>query len=437
VDIADRLNTDTLMAALTRINWSRADGVGTEDYDVFERDRWPTENINFDAWSTMIWAQGSEATGLAPSERSALKSMLNRGTPNFRHTLIMAGQDVARRHDVALTASNGALADMEFVETYLRSDYRGNTNPADYSNRLIRGVTITPGRFEELEPTGVAGDANPTPSLLRATGGEGIARASHQYTQQIGAVSDSMAGVASSTGGRNVVYYGFDWRHAGRFNFEPDRSGAWRLLLGALDFAQQFRGVLPIELVSFTAYQSAAASVNVEFTTAMETEVATLEVERAEVTRDAAGEETTGTFGLVERLASRGTATSGADYRVVDRGAEAGRTYEYRLVSVALDGERTIERAARVEMTSAATGGMRLSVAPNPVRDRATVMLAGVTSEARIEVFDAAGKAVATLGTLSSNGTVTLDATTLAAGTYTVRVRTATATLVERITVAK
>jgi len=218
---------------------------------------------------------------MTPAERAAMKSMLNRGTSNFRHTLIIAGQDVARIHDVALTPSNGALADQDFVRNYLRAEYRGNTNPADYSNRLIRGVVITPGRFEELEPTGVIGDANPTPSLLRATGGAGIARASHQYTQQLGTPVDSMAGIASSTGGRNVVYYGFDWRHAGRFNFEPDRSGAWRLLLGALDFSQQFRGVLPIEVVSFNAYQSAERAVNVEFTTAMETEIASLSIERA------------------------------------------------------------------------------------------------------------------------------------------------------------
>jgi hypothetical protein len=370
---------------------------------------------------------------LAPAERSALKAMLNAGTPNFRHTLIMAGQDVARIHDVALTPTNGALADQDFVNNYLRTLYRGNTNPADYSNRLIKGVTITPGRFEELEPTGVAGDANPRPALLRTTGGEGIARASHLYTQQLGTITDSMAGVASSTGGRNVVYYGFDWRHAGRFNFEIDRSGAWRLLLGALDFSQQFRGVLPIELVAFNAYQSGAQAVNVEFTTALETDIASLAIERATVNDD----RTVGTFATVERLSSRGTATSGADYRVVDRGVVAGGEYVYRLVTTGLDGAVMVEREQMVKLTSATTGGLRLSVAPNPVRDRATVTVSNVTTASTIELYDEAGRMTRALGTVDASGTLVLDATDLANGSYTVRVRTADGQqILERITVA-
>jgi hypothetical protein len=302
-----------------------------------------------------------------------------------------------------------------------------------YSNRLIKGVVITPGKFESLAPTGWVGDQPPTPSLLRATGGEGIARASHQYTQQLGTPVDSMAGIASSTGGRNVVYYGFDWRHAGRFSFEPDRSGAWRLLLGALDFSQQFRGVLPIELVSFNAYQSGARAVNVEFTTAMETEIASMAIDRALVSDDQVG-----VFTTVERLTSRGTATSGADYRVVDPTVSAGATYVYRLVTTSLDGERVVERQQTVKLSSATTGGMRLTVAPNPVRTTATITLAGVTSEAAIAVYDEAGRQVKSLGTMSSSGTITLDAKDLANGSYTVRVVTAgNQQILERITVTK
>jgi hypothetical protein len=426
--ISNKLNTDTLLAALTRINWSRADGVGTEDYDLFERDKWPTENLNFSAWSTMIWEQGSEATGVAPAERAALKQMLSAGTTNFRNTLIMAGQDVARIHDVALTSSNGSVADVDFVQNYLRSDYISSTNPADYSNRTIRGLVITPGRYEELEPTSYPGDARPRPGLLRATPGEGIARGSHVYAMQLGTPADSLAGVASSTGGRNVVYYAFDWRHAGRFDFEPDRSGAWRLLLGALDFSQQFRGVLPIELVSFRAYQSASAAVSIEWTTAMETEIGSMSIERAAVTESGVG-----SFELVERTSGRGTATTGADYRVIDRGVVAGGEYVYRLVTTSLEGERVVERQQTVKLAGATTGGMKLTVAPNPVRDRATVTLAGGVGTA--ELYDDAGRLVRTLGEVS--GSVTLDASDLTAGTYSVRVRTEGGQLVERITVSR
>ena len=407
--------------------------MGAEDYDLFERDKWPSENLSFAPWSTMIWSQGSEATGLLPAERAALKQMLSGGTTNFRHTLIMAGQDVARIHDVALTASNGSVADVDFVQNYLRTDYIGNTSPADYSNRTIRGVVITPGRFEELEPTRYIGDANPRPGLLRTTGGEGIARASHVYAMQTGTPVDSIAGVASSTGGRNVVYYAFDWRHAGRFDFEPDRSGAWRLLLGALDFSQQNRGVLPIELVSFTAYPSSDRSVSVEWSTSMETEIASMSIERASVV-----EGTVGTFDLVERQSARGTATSGAEYRVIDRGVTPGGEYVYRLVTTSLEGERVVERQQTVKLGAATTGGMSLTVAPNPVRDRATVTLKGITEGATVELYSETGSLVQTLGTVTSDGTLTLDAGTLASGSYTVRVRTTGGRqLVDRITIAR
>jgi hypothetical protein len=431
--ISNKLNGDTLMAALRRINWSQADGTGTEDYDLFERDKWPTENLNFDAWSTMIWEQGQETTGLLPSERSALKSMLNRGSASFRNTLVIAGQDVARIHDVALSASNGMIADQDFVFNYLRSDYVGGTNPADYAHRTIRGVVITPGRYEELEPTGYAGDIDPTPGLLRATSGEGVARPSHVYAQQLGTPVDSAAGIASNTGGRNVVYYAFDWRHAGRFDFEPDRSGAWRLLLGALDYSQQNRGVLPIELVGFTAYQSAERAVSVEWSTAMETQIASMTIERATVS-----EGTVGTFTSVERVASRGTATSGADYRVIDREVTPGGEYVYRLVTTSLSGERVVERQQTVKLTTATTGALRLTVAPNPVRDRAVVTLANVSEPATAELYDAAGRLVMSLGAVTSDGTLVLDATTLSNGSYSVRVRTTSgAQLVERITVTR
>ena len=192
VQLSNKLNTDTLIAALRAINWDRADSLGREDYDLFERDKWPVTNLNFTPWTTMIWSQGSETQGLEPEERAALKEMLTRGTMNLRNTLVIAGQDVARIHDVALNAGNGMVADQEFVNTYLRAQRSPlnaqQTVPADYStannvtpfdiNRggRIRGVQINPGRFEELERTRVAADAVPMPTPLRVTPGAGIAQ---------------------------------------------------------------------------------------------------------------------------------------------------------------------------------------------------------------------------------------------------------------------
>jgi hypothetical protein len=444
VGIANKLNADTLVGALKRISWERADGVNREDYDLFERDKWPQENLSFSPWSTVIWAQGPEPQGLTPEERLALKAMLDNGTSFFRNTLVMAGQDVARLHDVALTASNGMVADQDFVRNYLRSRYLGNTDPAVYE-RTIKGVAITPGRFEQLQSTGVAGDQPPMPSVLTATPGDGIARASHVYVElnavppQQPARVDTAAGMAVTAEKRNVVYYAFDWRHAGRFYFEPDRSGAWRLLLGALDFSNQFRGVLPVKLVSFEAYQSAPEAVTLQWETSSEIDVRTLEIERAEVVETEAGE-SLGEYVLVDRTGSRGSASQGASYRVVDQGVSSGREYSYRLVTTNLEGARMVERQQRVKLGSTTAAGYSLTVLPNPVTTRSTITVRVPSGErAQVSLYDELGRLVQVLTSdAASTGVLELSAADLASGVYTVRLVSATGVVLnERVTVRK
>ena len=94
---------------------------------------------------------------MEPGERAALKQMLDAGNTTLRSTLVMAGEYVARVHDVALNASNGMISDPDFVRNYLRSEYRSNTVPGVYTGK-IRGVAINPEKFEQLAVTGVAGD---------------------------------------------------------------------------------------------------------------------------------------------------------------------------------------------------------------------------------------------------------------------------------------
>ncbi|HVJ97089.1 MAG TPA: T9SS type A sorting domain-containing protein, partial [Acidimicrobiia bacterium] len=435
VTLSNRLNSDSLMAALRNINWERADGAGLEDFDLFERDKWPAENLDFRAWDLVIWEQGSEAEGLRPEERNAIRMMLNTGNAFNRKNLILAGQDVARIHDVALTNVNGNVADQDFVRNVLRAQYLRGTTPADYSNRRIRGVTITPGKFEELERTGVAGDAAPMPAVVRTTGGQGIATLSHAYVDQT-VQGDSGAGVAAAATVYNSVYYGFDWRHAGRFNFELAQSGGRRLLLGALDFIDQYGGILPINLVEFDAYQ-AGTQVNVTWETARETEISSMEIERAEVISNDAGE-SLGSFATIDRVAPKGTASSGARYVVNDRNVRVGRVYVYRLVSVNLEGVRTAEQDARVAITGSSVSGYDLTVLPNPVRESGSVAWRAPRGEKlTVELFNVEGQRVATLASdveSAGEGVVAVDASALASGSYTVRLRsesgvTTTATL--------
>ncbi len=426
VSLSNRLNADTLVAAFADINWDRADGSGQEDYDLFDRTMWPTQNLDFSAWKTMVWSQGEESEGLKPTERMALEQFLEEGTQYEKRSLVMASQELARIHDVTLTGSNGQVADAPFVETYLRMQNAGSTNPADYSNGKIRGMTINPGRYEVLLPTGVAGDTPPMPSVLRATTGQGIATPSHVYVDQTGTVTDTVAGVAAAGSRYNTVSYGFDWRHAGRFSFEPTRSGAQRLLLGALDFIDQFGGVLPIEWTSFEGYQVGRnAEVELEMTSATETNVRQIEVERADVQEGSTGEEI-GSYGVVERLSPKGSATRGSSYSVRDRGVEYGRTYAYRLVTVDADGVRTVDRETRVTVSGAVTGAATLTVEPNPVVERGVIRYAVSAGDAaRVSIYDAAGRLVKQAENRSGGeGTVEVAGGELPSGTYMVRLET-------------
>jgi hypothetical protein len=442
VNIGNKLNTDTLLAALTNINWSRADGVAREDYDLFERDKWPKEDLNFTPWSSVIWAQGEEAGGMLPEERSALKSFLSAGNIYDKSNLIIAGQEISRVHDVALTASNGMVADQEFVRTYLRAMNIRNTNPANYDGRRIRGRQITPGLYEQLMSTGYAGDTPPLPSVVRTTSGQGIAQPSHVYVDetQPTATTDSAAGVASAAQNGNVVFYAFDWRHAGRWSPQPSSMGARDLLLGALDFENQFSSILPVKLVDFKAYQSGDHAVSVDWLTAQEVDVAGLEIERATVNQTEAGQ-VVGTFNLIDRKSPAGSATRGASYQVVDRGVEVGSEYVYRLVSVNLEGIRTIEKSAQVKVTGNGTATYTLAVAPNPVRTTARIeyKVAG-NEQVRLVLYDATGRQVMVVSDVmtNGNGVSDLNVSNLASGTYTLRMETAGGTVMtQKVTVAK
>jgi hypothetical protein len=326
------------------------------------------------------------------------------------------------------------------VRTYLRAEYRGGTTPANYDGRRIQGVRVTPGKYERVRATGVVNDPAPMPGVLRVTTGEGIAAATHSYVDQSVVTADTMAGVAATAGLYNSIYYAIDWRHAGRFEFEPEKSGVRRMLLGALDYIDQFRGVLPVDLVSFDAQQiGRSAAVSVEWATASEVDVAAMEVERAEVIRTEAGE-SVGEYGRVDRVLPRGSATSGSEYRVTDRGVKLGGAYRYRVVAVNVDGTRELSDVREVRVLGGAAAELQVTVRPNPMRESGSVsyrMTSGST--VRVALYDVTGREVAVLAERGeSSGEVVIPVTELSSGIYTIRVTSSTgAVLSEQITVQK
>jgi hypothetical protein len=236
-----------------------------------------------------------------------------------------------------------------------------------------------------------------------------------------------MAGVAVTGESYNGVYYAFDWRHAGRFQFEPTKSGAQRLLLGALDYIDQFRGILPGDVSSFDAYQSGRQAVTVEWKTASEKELASMEIERTAVTRTETGV-VDGSFEVIDHAVPQGTPTRGASYRTVDATVQPGSEYHYRLVMVELDGSRTVKAEKLVKISAEGAEAMNLTVLPNPVRTSGSIsyrLAEGTT--ASVVLYDATGREVSVLSTTATgSGSVRLPVDQLSSGVYTVQLKTAT-----------
>jgi|GEM_PF-2173380 len=449
VALGNQLNTDTVKRALTSMFWGRAgDGIGNpatdslEDYDYLVRDHWPRYNLNFTGWQYMIWAQGQDADGVNSEERLAIKQMLDKATTARRAGIVIAGQDISRIHDVNLTATNGQNSDTSFLRTYLRAADRGATNPVAYNNRTVHGYGITPNRYELINATGVAGDAGPTPRIVAATRGTGVARPTHYYSQLAIPRPDSAMGVGVATTTRSAVFYAVDFRHFTRFPLDPNSTGARRVLLGGLDFIDQWASILPVKLLTFDAYQSSRSqkAVTVEFETAAEENVASLEIERAEVSQTETGE-VAGDYTLVGSRSPMGSATTGAEYRLNDHDVVFGKTYRYRLVTVNLDGSRTVDAERSVKVIGGnEAAGFSLAIAPNPATSNTTISFrAPEGSDARIAIYDMNGSLVRSFSAEeNASGAIAFRVDGLANGVYTVRLQTSTGVnLVEKLNVSK
>jgi len=432
VVLGNKLNADSVVSALNQIVWDRTNGLSTEDFDIFQRDMWPKENLDFRPWKTIIWSQGEEGQGLEAEERAALKGALDSRTMKDKTNLLMAGQEVARKHDVVLTASNGQIADKEFVNNYLRATYAKPTQPANYSGLRLKGIALSPNKYEMVQATGVVNDLPPMPAILKVTvNSDGVAKPSHQYIDlppvpDPTVRQDTTAGVASKGVKKQVVYYAFDWRHAGRFWPEPTQSGVKRLVLAGLDFfGYNTAEVLPIKLSKFDAQQTGRRQVTVEWLTSGEENVSAMEIQRAEVKEVLTGE-VVGEFAVVDRQAGRGTATVGAEYRTVDGTVEGGRTYVYRLVTVNTDGTVEINDQRQVKVSGEGIVGVSVAVLPNPMVESGSVMVElAEGGMGRIAMYDASGKEAVVVyeGGLSVGTTeYSIPVSELSSGVYTVRV---------------
>ena len=441
--LGNKLNADSILSAFSQINWSRSGTVGAETdftFDLFDRDRWPRHALNFAPWQLVVWMQGEESGGLLAEERWALKEQQGAWNTWRRAGLFITGQAISGTHDVALDAFNGESADRQFVQEYLRALHVRNTDPVLYEGLRVQGLRITNRRFEMVEGTGVVGDRGPSPSVVRATVGEGVAQGTHWYVDEVSPrpTSDSVGGITIANLSRAVVYSGIDIRHWGRFAPESDRSGVRRVVLGAIDFLDQHGGVLPIEVLSFDARQTGRESVTVRWETASEREIVGLEIERIEVLKTEVGE----SLGAMHVIASRvaeGGPEKGARYSIVDETVGLGKEYEYRLISIEKDGRRVVAAHGRVLVRGGASSSYGLMVYPNPLSSVGRIeWRAPEGEEVGVRVIDDLGKVVWGEEFLSDGeGSLQLDGLALSSGVYVVELRSGSEVLIQSIRVQK
>ena len=131
-------------------------------------------------------------------------------------------------------------------------------------------------------------------------------------------------------------------------------------------------------------------------------------------------------------------ASGGIDYAAIAR--LFGATADERLAGGAAAPPSGLRLKGVIAPTpGVAASAITVEVMPNPIRTSGALRLtAPAELKSVVTLYDETGRLVASLGEVTGSTTLTIDATGLASGTYTVRVRTEAGTeLVERVTVAR
>ncbi len=176
--------------------------------------------------------------------------------------------------------------------------------------------------------------------------------------------------------------------------------------------------VLPVKLISFSATAVSDRTVEVNWTTAQETQNERFVVERS---KDLTG------FEIVAEIRDvAGNSQSKNSYRISDFSPYLGTSY-YRLLQYDIDGSRTESRVVSVIVRS-----QDYSLYPNPVQSRSFRISVDEPVTAQVRIDNAAGSAIAFKRRVEGPQTIVITpAGQLTPGTYliTIQERAATRTL--------
>jgi len=428
-DIASGLNKLAVDKGMNLIGWEIDLENGRYDYDVFHRAGWEPRNVNYTNYRSMFWSDGDDSP-LTRLQKLNITNFVNDGNVSGKKNLIIMSQEMVREN------TNVDDADEVFVRDILRAEYRFPGNPLgngqNYSGKTITGVNLARDIQFDILATGVAGDANPMPGLMNIVEtGEGLSKMAIRYDYaQNNEWPDAarIGGVGTNTLSSNVLYVAIDWRHFGDIE---------TLLRGSFDFAEGNGGiVVPVELMNFNA-TAVGKRVELNWRTASEQGSSRFEVERADVNPNG-----TSNFVKIDEVAAAGNSSIISNYGpIVDNNVNYGNTYSYRLKMVDADG--TFDYSDEKTVTLGGIDGKAWlgTVKPNPVNAN-SVLEYGLGEGMNIEInlYDANGKAVNNLANGYHNMgtyTISLDASNLSSGTYTIVMNVGDTIITQTITLVK
>jgi hypothetical protein len=209
---------------------------------------------------------------------------------------------------------------------------------------------------------------------------------------------------------------------------------------------------LPVELAGFDAHLSGTDAVTLRWSTAAETNNAGFEIQRkiigspseeAVSAQSPSDDDSPAQWHTLNYVEGHGTTTAPQTYRFEDTDLPyTADRLTYRLKQIDTDGTTSVSAPVTVERSPVQALQLR-GTYPNPARSTATVRYAIperiASDDARLHLYDVMGRQVRTLPVRSDAGRhqQTLTLSTLASGTYVLRLTAGGATKTRRLTVVR
>ncbi|MFH1050486.1 MAG: T9SS type A sorting domain-containing protein [bacterium] len=213
--IAGRLNSDSLILNfknMFKTDWSTYE---TQNYTIFDRKIWNENNINYNTYKYLFWADGDDKP-ISQNERELLIQYLESGKINEKKNLMICSQELARIH-----GKEGSQSDSIFLTKYLRSYNSPPGNPKgdgiSCDGSMIKCVAINRDTEEYIKKTDNINDVPPYCGLVTLNKfGEGLVRSSANFFPPENYVSGELnAGTSVATLAGGLVYMAVDWRNFG------------------------------------------------------------------------------------------------------------------------------------------------------------------------------------------------------------------------------